>query len=52
MERGLNGVLTTRVLFTNAWEVLTGFGFKTYFRCWKAVLTGERTTFLSLAVAF
>ena len=49
MERGLNGVLTTEVLWRNAGEVVAGFGWRTYLRAWWAVLSGKRTTFLALA---
>lgn len=49
MERGLNGTVTTRHLLTNAGDIIRGFGWGCYLRCWEAVLLGKRTTFLAMA---
>jgi len=47
----LSGVITTRHLVTDATAIVRGFGWRCYWRCWRAVLTGERTTFLACAWA-
>lgn len=49
MERGLNGTVTTRHLLTNAADIIRGFGWGCYLRCWEAVVLGRRTTFLAMA---
>jgi len=42
------GVITTKHLITEARAIIVGFGIRTYVRCWAAVLSGGKHTFLSL----
>jgi len=42
------GVITTRDVFLHSASIVQGFGVRTWLGCWKALLTGRRTTFLEL----
>jgi len=46
------GVITTRNLVTDARAIVENFGWATYWRCWRSVLLGKKTTFLTLALAW
>lgn len=42
----IQGVITSRDVLRHPVLILSSFGLAAYFRCCKAVLLGERTTFL------
>jgi len=42
------GVITTRDVFLHSASIVQGFGVRAWLGCWKALLTGRRTTFLEL----
>ena len=42
------GVITTKHVLLNPTTIVHDFGLRFWLRCWKAVLTNRRTTFLEL----
>lgn len=48
----MRGVITTKDVAENLWLIYREFGFVTVARCVAAVLRGEQTTFLEVALRF
>ena len=47
----INGVVTTNEVLRHSILIVHSFGFRTLFRCCRAILIGERTTFIECAFA-
>ena len=45
----INGVVTTREVLRHSILIVNSFGLRTLFRCCRAIVIGERTTFLECA---
>jgi hypothetical protein len=46
---GIQGVVTTNDVLRHPVLIVSQFGFGTYLRCCRAIMLGERTTFLACA---
>lgn len=44
----ITGVITTRHVLLHTRSIVQGFGVRTWWNCWRAVVSGRRTTFLEL----
>jgi hypothetical protein len=47
----ISGVVTTSAVLSHPILIVSSFGLRTLFRCCRAILLGEKTTFLACAFA-